>query len=172
MPEPTIALIVAVAENGVIGRGGRLPWRMPSDLKTFRRITMGKPIVMGRKTYQSIGRPLDGRDNIVVTRDATFRAGGVEVAGSMDAALALAATRAKARGTDEIMIIGGAEIYGAAMPFAARIYLTRIHASPEGDATFADPPSTAWTEVRREPIPRDPRDDHAATLIVYARAAR
>jgi dihydrofolate reductase len=165
----TIALIVAAAENGVIGRGGRLPWRMPSDLKTFRRLTLGKPVVMGRRTLQSIGRALDGRDNIVVTRNAAFTAPGIEVAPTLEAALALARGHAARRGAAEIMVIGGAEIYRAALPQAGRIYLTRVHAHPDGDATFPDLPAEDWPVVRKEPIPPDPRDEHAATLFVHER---
>lgn len=172
MPDVIVALIVAAAENGVIGRAGRLPWHMPSDLKTFRRLTLGKPIVMGRKTFESIGKPLDGRDNIVVTRDAAFRHPGVEVATSLDAALALAEQLAKRRGVDEIPVIGGAEIYRAAYPRADRIYLTRIHARPDGVATFADPSPMIWSLTKSVPIVPSPRDDHTATLLVFDRVDR
>ena len=172
MPDIIIALIVAAAENGVIGRAGRLPWHMPSDLKTFRRLTLGKPIVMGRKTFASIGKPLDGRDNIVVTRDPAFTSPGIEVVPSLDAALALAETLAARRGVDEIAVIGGAEIYRAAYPRAGRIYLTRIHARPDGDATFADPSPILWSLTSSEPITASPRDDHKATLMIYDRIDR
>ena len=171
MPDPVVSLVVAVAENGIIGRAGQLPWRMPSDLRTFRRLTMGKPVVMGRKTYQSIGKPLDGRDNIVVTRDATVRAAGVEVALSIADALDLARRHAATRGVDEIMVIGGAEIFDAVMPDAGRIYFTRVHATPAGDTSFPDPDPLYWREVSREPIATTDRDDHSATLIVYERQA-
>ena len=144
---------------------------MPSDLKTFRRLTMGKPIIMGRKTFQSIGRPLDGRDNIVVTRDPAFTPAGVIVTRGLDDAIARAKPLANASGAPEIMIIGGAEIYRAAMPIADRIYLTRIAASPEGDAFFGDPDPAHWTVAGTTPIPPDPRDEHRAMLIVYERAA-
>lgn len=169
--EPKISLIVAAARNGVIGRAGGLPWRMPSDLKTFRRLTMGRPIIMGRKTFQSIGKPLDGRDNIVVTRDSTFAHVGIITASSLDAAIALARPLAAARGATEIMIIGGAEIYAQARPLADRIYLTRIDASPDGDAQFATPEPMLWHESERTAIPPDSRDEYAATLIVYERAS-
>lgn len=171
MPK-VIALIVAAAENGVIGRAGRLPWHMPSDLKTFRRLTLGKPIVMGRKTFASIGKPLDGRDNIVVTRDPAFTHPGIQVVPSLDAALALAETLAARRGVGEIAVIGGAEIYRAAYPRAGRIYLTRIHARPDGDATFADPSPSLWSLTSSEPIAASPRDDHKATLMIYDRIDR
>jgi dihydrofolate reductase len=167
----TISLVVAVAENGVIGRGGTLPWRVPSDMRTFRRLTMGKPVIMGRKTYDSIGKPLEGRDNIVVTRNAGFEAPGTERAGSVDDALALARIGAAARGVDEIMVIGGAEIFAATLPLADRIYLTRIHARPDGDTTFPELDPNVWREVSRAPLPPDPRDDAPATLHTYERAA-
>lgn len=169
MPNPIIAFIVAVAENGVIGRGGQLPWRIPSDLKRFRQLTMGKPVVMGRRTYVSIGKALDGRDNIVVTRDAGFQAPGITVVASVDDAVKVARQFALARGVDEIMVIGGAEIFAAALPLADRVYLTRIHASPPGDVTLPALTPAEWTETRREAIPPDPRDDATATLIVYDR---
>ena len=144
---------------------------MPSDLKTFRRLTMGKPVVMGRVTFQSIGKPLDGRDNIVVTRDRSFAHEGVRVASSLADALAIARTCAAARGATEIMIIGGAAIYAEAVPLADRIYLTRIHARPEGDAFFTDPEPAHWRLASEAPIPPDPRNEHRATLLTFERTA-
>jgi dihydrofolate reductase len=167
-----VSLIVAVAENGVIGRKGALPWHVPSDLKTFRRITMGKPVIMGRKTYASIGKPLPGRDNIVVTRDARFSAAGTDRAASIDEALDIARDRAAERGVDEIMVIGGAEIFALTLPVADRIYLTRIHARPDGDVTFPEPDSLVWREISRSPVAPDLRDDAAATLVILERATR
>ena len=164
-----ISLIVAVADNGVIGRDGGLPWRMPSDLKTFRRLTMGKPIVMGRRTFQSIGKPLDGRDNIVVTRDSYFEHTGVSAVASVAEALTLARVLARTRGADEIMVIGGADIYAAVLPVADRIYLTRVHATPDGDKHFPTLAGGEWTEVSREAMPKGERDEFAATLIVLER---
>jgi dihydrofolate reductase len=155
----------------VIGRDGAMPWHLPSDLKTFRRLTMGKPIIMGRKTYDSIGKPLEGRDNIVVTRNADFSVAGVERTGSIAEALEIARVRATERGVDEIVVIGGAEIFAATLPMAGRIYLTRIHARPAGDTFFPDPDATLWREVSRVPIAPDPRDTAAATLHTYERAA-
>ena len=162
----TISLIVAAAENGVIGRGGRMPWSIPSDLKTFRRLTLGKPVIMGRKTFQSIGRPLDGRLNIVVSRDAHFAAEGITVARSLEAAIAIAQTLQPAA---EVMIIGGAEIYRMALPLAGRIYLTRVHAQPDGDATFAIPPMSGWHEVSATPLARGEKDEYSCTLVVLER---
>jgi dihydrofolate reductase len=167
-----ISLIVAAAENGTIGRNGDMPWRMSSDLKHFRALTLGKPVVMGRKTFQSIGKPLDGRDTIVVTRDANFNPAGVIVAVSINAALALAQAAAEDRNVDEIMIVGGGEIYRAILPRADRVYLTRIEASPEGDATFPALPPSEWREIDRRPMVQSLKDDFPAEFIVYDRLRR
>ncbi len=166
-----ICFVVAAGENGVIGNQGRLPWRMPSDLKLFRALTLGKPIIMGRKTFQSIGKPLDGRDNLVVTRDAAFGAEGILVFQSIEQAIQRAKALAAGRGVAEAMVIGGAEIYRAALPYTDRIYLTRVHASPDGDATFADPDPAVWRESRREPVQKHPGNEHEATLLVFDRIA-
>ncbi|MDX2203094.1 MAG: dihydrofolate reductase [Hyphomicrobiaceae bacterium] len=165
-----VAFVVAAADNGVIGRNGDLPWRLSSDLKHFRRVTLGKPVVMGRKTFASIGKPLDGRDNIVVTRDRAFAASGVDVVASPQAALALAAVKAKARGAAEIAVIGGGEIYAALLPLADRIYLTRVHAAPEGDTTFSID-MAHWHEIERAEMPRTPKDAFAATFLTLDRRA-
>ena len=139
-----LSLIVAVAENGLIGRDGDLPWRVPADLRFFKDITMGKPIVMGRKTWQSIGRPLPGRTNIVITRDRQFVAEGAVVVYDFAAALAAAGD------VPEVMIIGGAQIYGMAQERADRVYLTTIHASPDGDTFLPAFAADDWREVARE----------------------
>lgn len=165
-----ISIIVAAAENGVIGSGGAMPWRMPSDLRHFRELTLGKPVIMGRKTWQSLPkRPLDGRPNIVVTRNPDFAADGAHVVPTLVEAFVLADRLAREAGGDEAFVIGGAQIYASALPSAHRIYLTRILAAPEGDATFRDPDPAVFREVSRSELPRGPRDDHAATLIVYDR---
>ncbi len=166
-----ISLIVAVARNGVIGFKGGLPWRLSSDLKTFRRLTMGKPIVMGRKTFASLGKPLDGRDNIVITRDLHFEVEGVTACNSVGEALVLARALARTNGSDEVMIIGGAEIYRAALPLAGRIYWTAVDADPEGDVVFPPLDPAEWAETSSEPFSRGPRDDHGATLIIFERRA-
>jgi dihydrofolate reductase len=166
-----LSLIVAVAENGVIGRDGGLPWRLSSDLKTFRRLTMGKPLIMGRRTFASIGKPLDGRDNIVVTRDAQFDVPGVSACATVSEAITLARVLATTRGADEIMVIGGAAIYDAIINVADRVYLTRVHAAPDGDRHFQDLDAGQWRQVSREALPKGDRDDFAATLIVYERVA-
>lgn len=165
-----ISIIVAVAENGIIGRNGQMPWRLSSDLKSFRRITIGKPVIMGRKTFQSIGKPLDGRANIVITRDTTFAPDGVTTANSIEVAIATARTLAQASGAAEIMIIGGAEIYRAALPYTNRIYLTRVHAQPQGDTSFIAPSGGGWNEVSSLILPKGERDDFACRLIVLERS--
>jgi dihydrofolate reductase len=162
-----IALIVAAARNGVIGRDGKMPWRMPGDLKMFRRRTMGRPIIMGRKTFQSIGRILEGRTNIVVTRDTCFAAEDVLVAASFEAALEIAAEATGAQ--SGIMVIGGGEIYRVALPHAEIVYLTEISAEPEGDTWFSPLDPQVWRETQRASIEADPRDDYPAELVTYER---
>lgn len=169
---PLVCFVVAAAENGVIGRDGRLPWRMPSDMRLFRRLTLGKPVIMGRRTFQSLKKPLECRDNIVVTRAGLAAADAVHVAASPGEALQLATRLAADRGCGEIMVIGGAEIYRSMLPAADRIYLTRIHATPEGDTVFPEPDGGDWTDVSREAIARDPRDEYGATLVVLERRLR
>lgn len=144
MTAPVVALIVAVAENGVIGREGKLPWRIPEDMKWFKARTAGRPLVMGRKTWESFPkRPLPGRTNIVVTRDRAFRAEGGVVVNSLDAALDVA----RGEQPEEIMIIGGAEIYRAALPLAGRIYLTSVHGEIAGDTHFPEIDRDQWLET-------------------------
>jgi dihydrofolate reductase len=133
----TVSLIVARAENGVIGAGGKLPWHISADLKHFKALTVGKPVVMGRKTYESIGKPLPRRTNIVVTRDRAWTAEGVHVAHDLATALALAYEDAHRTGVDEVMVIGGGDVYAQALPQAKRIHLTEVHGEYRGDATFA-----------------------------------
>ena len=151
MLEPvTVALIVARAENGVIGVDGKLPWHISDDLKFFKAQTVGKPIIMGRKTYASIGKPLPRRTNIVVTRDQSWTAEGVVVAHDIATALALGYEDAHRTGVDEVMVIGGAEIYALTLPHAKRIYLTEVHRAYDGDAKF-NLDLTGWDETRRAP---------------------
>ena len=146
-----VALILARADNGVIGVAGGLPWHLSGDLKFFKAQTLGKPVVMGRKTYQSIGKPLPGRPNLVITRDRSFHAQGVEVFRDVAGALARAQALAAESGAAEVMVIGGGQIYAETLPLARRIYLTEVHASPAGDTTFPDLDPAQWTEVRRDP---------------------
>jgi dihydrofolate reductase len=159
-----IVLVAAVAENNVIGAEGGLPWKIRSDLRHFRALTLDKPVIMGRKTFQSIGKPLDRRTNIVITRDPEFSAEGVEKAASLDAALALARKDAERRGTDEIMIIGGAGVFAAAMEFADRLEITHVHDSPEGDVHFPPIDPAVWREEKCEE--RDAGEDDSASFSV------
>ena len=141
--------IAAMARNRVIGQGNGLPWRLPGDLKFFKAATLGKPVVMGRKTFQSIGKPLPGRPNIVVTRDPGFVAEGVHVVRDIETALDLAARLARETGAEEVMVIGGAEIYAQALPRLDRLYLTEIDAEIEGDAYFPEIEPRVWREAAR-----------------------
>jgi dihydrofolate reductase len=166
---PVVALIAAVARNGVIGAGDALPWRLSSDLKRFKALTMGKPLIVGRKTFKSIGRRLPGREIIVVTRDEAYAPEGVEVARDIDAALLLAETRARAAGVDEIIVAGGGEIYAQTIARAGRLYITEIDLAPQGDAVFPPIDPTLWREVRRERSARGPRDDADFAFVEYRR---
>ena len=164
-----LILVAAVAENGVIGAGGGLPWRVKADLRRFRAVTMGKPMIMGRKTFQSIGRVLDGRDNIVVTRAKDFAPEGVIVAHSIAEAVALAENRARARGVSEICVIGGAEIFEKTLALAARLDVTHVAAAPEGDVFFPPIDPTVWVEVSRQPLSRSDGDTAPAVNAIYHR---
>ena len=165
-----LAIIVAAAQNGVIGRNNALPWHLSEDLKYFKRMTMGKPIVMGRKTFESIGRPLPGRTNIVITRNETYSAEGVKVVAALEDALALAENIALIDGVDEAVVIGGAEIYATAIPVAARLYLTEVHADVEGDAFLPDIDWSQWREMSRERhVAREP-NPFDYSFVVYERA--
>lgn len=165
-----IVLLAGVAENGVIGQGGTMPWRLKSDMRHFRGMTLGKPVVMGRKTYQSLPiKPLPGRTNIVVTRDKAFTAPGFSVASSLDAALQAARGDAMRRGVTDIMVIGGSEIYALAMPFADRLEITQIHLRPDGDTRFPEIDPAVWREERRTSHPATEHDDAAYDLVTYVR---
>ena len=164
-----IALVVAVAENGVIGWQGGLAWHQSSDLKFFRKVTMNKPLVMGRKTFESIGKPLDGRDNIVITRNTSFESPGILVAANLEEALELAREEARTRGVDEISIIGGAQIYALSLPLADRIYLSEIHASPDGDTFFPEIDKSQWRETSRERHTAGPKDSADFSIVVLER---
>jgi dihydrofolate reductase len=168
-----IALIAAVADNGVIGQGGTMPWRLKSDMRHFRALTTDKPVVMGRKTWASVPiKPLPRRTNIVVTRDPAFTARGVLVASSLEAALRAARGDALRRGADAIMVIGGGEIYAQAMPFAHRLEITRIHASPQGDARFPAIDPDLWSESACESHAAGPDDDAAFDFVTYLKKGR
>ena len=164
-----LVLVAAVAENGVIGRDGGLPWRLKTDLKRFRALTVGHPVVMGRKTYLSFGKPLKGRTNIVVTRDPAFTAAGVVVAPNLEAALEAAAGDALRRGAAAIVIGGGADIYAETIDRAARLEITRVHARPEGDTAFPAIDPARWRETAREEHAAGPDDEAAFTTLTYER---
>lgn len=157
----TIALIYAVSENHVIGNGNRLPWHMPADFRHFKELTEGQSVVMGRRTFQSIGRPLPNRQNIVLTRDPGYTADGAEVAHSLEEALGKA-------DSDTVFVIGGAKVFADALPLAARIYETRIHATVPGD-TFFDPDLSHWFEESEEIHAADERHPYGYSFITYAR---
>jgi dihydrofolate reductase len=164
-----VVLVVAVAENGVIGSQGAIPWRLKSDMKRFKALTSGKPVVMGRKTFASIGRPLAGRTNIVITRDPDFRAAGVVVTHSFADARAIAKGDALRRFATEIAVIGGAEIYAHWMECADRLEITEVHARPEGDTRFPAIDAGNWEEVARVRNPAGPDDSADFSYVTYRR---
>ncbi len=163
---PLISLIVAVAENGVIGRDSGMPWHLPDDLKRFKSLTMGKPMLMGRKTFDSIGKPLPGRTSLVLTRSRNWSAAGAVVVHSLDEAVE------RAGDVPELIVVGGAEVYRLALPGARRIYLTRVLASIEGDTVFPPLDEAAWHETHREPRPADARHAYPMAFCVLERMAR
>ncbi|NOZ42118.1 MAG: dihydrofolate reductase [Alphaproteobacteria bacterium] len=164
-----LCLIVAMAENGVIGKDNRLPWHISSDLKYFKQKTLGKPVIMGRKTFQSIGRPLPNRTNIVLTRDVTFAPEGVIPAHTLDMALEVGRNMALVKKVNEVMVIGGAEIYRLTLPDADRLYLTRIHDEIDGDTTFPTLNSDDWLEGSCERFTAGEKDSHDYSLIILDR---
>ena len=162
MPAP-IVLVVAVADNGVIGRGGALPWHLPDDLKFFKAVTMGKPLLMGRRTFESIGKPLPGRRNLVLTRGAAAYLAGVEAVASIDAALALLPA------TPELCVIGGATLFAQTLPLAQRLYLTEVHGAVEGDVRFPNWNRADWRETERREHPADERHLYAVSFVTLDR---
>jgi dihydrofolate reductase len=164
-----IVLIVAAAENGVIGRGGSIPWRLKSDMQRFKALTIGKPVVMGRKTFVSLRRPLPRRTNIVVTRDATFRSPGAVTTTSLKSALEVARGDALRRFATEIAVIGGAEIYNQSFDIADRLEVTEVHLRPEGDTYFAAIDPAGWREVARVRNPAGPDDSADFSYVTYIR---
>ncbi len=169
--EFSLSLIVAVAENGVIGREGKLPWRLGSDLRRFRKLTMGHPLIMGRKTFEAIGKPLDGRDSIVVSRRSASSTASPAIfhAASLEEAQTIARRQATARGVKEAFVIGGAELFEVALPHADRIYLTRVHASPEGEVHWEPPLGHKWQEISREHRQPGDRDQFPVTDVILER---
>ncbi len=166
---PAIAMIAAVAENNVIGRGDELPWRIPSDMAHFKRTTLGKPIIMGRRQFEIFGRPLPGRVNIVVTRKHGYQPDGVIVINDLELALNHAREMAAADGQGEAVVIGGGDIYRQTMPLADRLYITHVGASPEGDTYFPSIDPAAWQLVTREDAEPSPKDEYPYTIAVYER---
>jgi dihydrofolate reductase len=164
-----LVIVVAVAENGVIGREQLLPWRIPGDLKHFKAVTMGKPLVMGRKTHESIGKPLPGRTNLVLTRDQDWRAEGVIIAHSLEEILRLANEDANKTGANEIAIIGGSSLFEELLPSVSKIELTEVHASPEGDVYFPQYDRTSFRETRREGPMQGDKDEYAYSVVTLER---
>lgn len=160
---PRVSIVVAVAENGIIGRDNALPWHLPEDLRRFKAVTMGKPIVMGRRTFESIGRVLPGRPHLVLSRSRDIRVPGVKVVGSLEEALQAAGP------VEEIAVIGGADVFKAALPLADRIYLTRVHANVEGDVRFPALEASEWREVERTEHPADERHAYPMTFSLLER---
>ena len=160
-----VSIVIAVADNGVIGRGNALPWDLPDDLQQFKRTTMGRPIIMGRKTYESIGRPLPGRLNIILTRDGAWQTPGVSVATSIEQAIDLAEGQALIDGADSVMVIGGAEVYRQALPFTSRVFLTRVHGNVHGDAFFDLDRIASWRELSRIEVSAGGRNSHDFSVI-------
>ncbi len=164
-----LVLVVAVAENGVIGRKGQMPWHIPGDLKHFKAVTMGRPMIMGRKTYESIGKPLPGRTSIVLTRDKNWHADGVLVGHSLDEILKLANDDAKKSGASEIAVIGGSALFEETLPIAAKIELTEVHAKPEGDVFFPEFDRGAFRETRREGPMQSEKDEYSYSVVTLER---
>ena len=169
-PLPHLALVVARARNGVIGRDGDLPWRLRSDLQRFKAVTMGKPCIMGRRTWESLPlKPLPGRLNLVLSKDESFLARGALVCTTLDEAVEIARETAEEDGVDEICVIGGTALFAAALPRAKRLYLTEVEAAPEGDAVFPAFDEAVWKEVSSEAHPAGEKDDHAFVFRVLER---
>lgn len=162
-PKKWISLVVAMDEAGTIGRGGALPWRLPEDLKHFRRLTLGKTVLMGRRTWDSLGKPLEGRRNWVLSRDPAFRPAGAEVFASLEQALA-------AHDQGELVVIGGAQLYRQALPLAQTLYVTRVHARVEGDTTFPPWRESDFRQTAAVSHPADDRHAHAYSFVTLERA--
>jgi len=165
-----LVLLAAIADNGVIGRGGTLPWQLKSDMRQFRAITWGKPVVVGRATFLSFTiKPLPGRTNIVLSRNQTFAAPGAVVASSLEAALQVARGDAMRRAVDAIMVVGGADVYAQTITMADRLLITRVHLQPQGDAKFPEIDHDAWRETERSEHRPGPDDEASFTTLVYER---
>jgi dihydrofolate reductase len=168
--QPDIIIVAAVAENGVIGRGNALPWRLKSDMAHFRKLTMDKPVVLGRKTFDSIGKPLPGRTTIVISRDANFSAAAIVAAPNLEAALSSARGDALRRRASAIIVAGGADIYAQVLPHATRIVITEVHKRVDGDTRFPAVDPQIWRETARSEHQAGPQDEAAFAFVTYERA--
>lgn len=164
MPKPTISIIVAAAENNAIGKDNQLLWHLPNDLKFFKRTTSGHTVIMGRKTYESVGMPLPNRRNIVITRQDDYALEDAEVVHSLEEALALSASDG-----EEIFIVGGAQIYEEALPLTEKLYFTRVHGTFEGEAFFPHVQESEWELISKEEHKKDEKHDYAYTFLIYER---
>ena len=168
-----IRMVVAVARNGVIGRDGDMPWKLSTDLKRFKALTMGKPLIMGRKTFVSVGeRPLPGRPHVIVTRDTAYDPPGVDVAHTLEEALALASQRARETGAEAVYVAGGGEIYRQAMPLADLLQVTHVEAEIDGDTVFPAVDPAVFECVEETDVPAGEKDSHATRYAVYRRRGR
>lgn len=167
--DPSLSIVVAAAQNGVIGLDNAMPWRLSTDLKRFKALTLGRPVIMGRKTWDSIGRPLPGRKNIVITRDTSFSPDGADVAHSLDEAIRLASEESSLSGGQEICVIGGGEIYAQAITRADTLHITRVLADIAGDTRFPDIDPAQWKRVSTQHFPAGERDSHATRYEIYQR---
>ncbi|TVS16049.1 MAG: dihydrofolate reductase [Gammaproteobacteria bacterium] len=165
-----LALIWAMGENQVIGRGNTLPWRLPGEMQYFRAVTLGKPVIMGRRTFESLAKPLPGRTNVVVSRALESEHPRVKVTRSLEEALRVARAQAEVDGQDEVFVMGGAELYAAALPLADRLYFTLVHAEPQGDTFFPEFDASDWEERRRLRVPADADNVYDFSLILLERA--
>lgn len=170
--EPKLAAIVACAENRVIGKNNQLPWYLPEDLKHFKNTTMGKPIIMGRLTFESLGKPLPGRPHIVITRQPHWSYSGVQSANSLERAVELGVQQAQALAVSEIVIVGGADIYRQALPLLDLLYVTEVHAKVDGDAFFPELNPSLWEEISRDGPHRSDKSGFAWSFVIFRKRAR
>ncbi|WP_319519969.1 dihydrofolate reductase [uncultured Martelella sp.] len=169
MNYPEIEMIAAVAENGVIGSNGDMPWKLSSDLKRFKAITVGKPVIMGRKTFESIGRPLPNRTNIIVTRNEGFKAENCIVINRLEDAVEIAQEEAQAVGAGSVCVIGGGEIYRQSMPYAGKLHITHVEKTLDGDTVFPKIDPAIWQVESSETVPAGEKDDYPTRYVVYVR---
>ncbi|MHB0954126.1 MAG: dihydrofolate reductase [Allorhizobium sp.] len=164
-----ITIVVAVSENGVIGNDGDMPWKLSTDLKRFKALTLGKPLIMGRKTFESIGRPLPGRPHVIVSRNPDFHPDGIEVAPSLEAAIDRSAAIASGLGVDEIFVVGGGDIYRQALPLADTLHVTHVEAELAGDTRFPSVDPRVFEKIEESPVPAGEKDTYATRYAIYRR---